>query len=265
MRILYLGNNWIGWQALKWLKEHGEEVVGLILHPPGRRKYGEEIINSSGVNSSCIFDGSLLDQIDVIEAIRSLKPEIGVSALFGFILHKDFLKLLPAGCVNIHPALLPYNRGGYPNVWSIIEGTPSGITIHYIDEGIDTGDIIAQIPVRVEPVDTGESLYRKLEKAAVDLFKETWPLIRSGKVPRITQDREKGTYHSTKDVECVDEIFLGRTYTAKELINIIRARTFPPYPGAYFWNEGCKVYLRLQLLNEEQIKVEGAGEKIHRD
>jgi methionyl-tRNA formyltransferase len=257
MRILYLGNNWVGFQVLKWLKEQGEEVIGLILHPPELRKYGEEIINISGVDSSCIFDGSLIYQTDVIETIRSLKPEIGISALFGFILRKNFLNLMPAGCVNIHPALLPYNRGAYPNVWSIIEETPSGITIHYIDECIDTGDIIAQILVPVEPVDTGESLYRKLEKAAVDLFKETWPLIRSGKVQRIAQqDREKGTYHSIKDAERVDEIFLDCTYTAKELINIIRARTFPPYPGAYFWKEGRKVYLRLQLLYEEQIKAE---------
>lgn len=255
MRILFLGNNWVGWQVVHWLKEQDEEIVGLVIHPPERRKYGEEIITSAGVDPSYIFDGSLLRDPDVIEAIRILKPELGISALFGYILRRDFLELMSAGCVNVHPAFLPYNRGVYPNVWSIIEGTPAGVTIHHIDEGVDTGDIIAQRQVLVEPVDTGESLYHKLEQAAIDLFKETWPLIRSGKAPRIQQNKQEGTYHRASDVERVDIIKLDRTYTARELIDTIRARTLLPYPGTYFCHEGRKVYLRLQLLYEEQTRT----------
>ena len=90
--------------------------------------------------------------------------------MFGYILRPNFLRLIPRGCVNVHPALLPYNRGAYPNVWSIVDGSPAGVTIHFVDEGIDTGDIIAQAQVVIEPVDTGESLYRKLERGAVALF-----------------------------------------------------------------------------------------------
>jgi methionyl-tRNA formyltransferase len=252
MRILYLGNNWVAWQLVSWLREQSEEIVGLVVHPMDRRRYGEEIIHSAGMDASRIFDGSRLRQPDVIEAITSLKPEVGISVLFGYILRRELLDLMPAGCVNIHLAILPYNRGAYPNVWSIVEGTPAGVTLHYVDEGVDTGDIIAQREVAVDPVDTGESLYRKLERTAVDLFKETWPLIRSGRAPRIYQSKGNGTYHSIRGVERIDEIDLDRTYTAGELINIIRARTFPPYPGAYFRRQGRKVYLRLQLLDEEQ-------------
>lgn len=251
MRILYLGNNWVGWQMLKWLKDQGEEIIGLVVHPPDRRKCGEEIIANAGVGPLCIFDGSKLDQPGVIETIKGLRPDIGISAVFGYILHREFLDLMPAGCVNVHPACLPYNRGAYPNVWSIIEGTPAGVTIHYVDEGVDTGDIIAQCQVAVEPIDTGESLYRKLERACVDLFESTWPLIRSGKAPRVSQNRGEGTYHRIKDVERIDEIDLDRAYTGKELINIIRARTFPPYSGAFFRDRGCKVFLRLQLAYDE--------------
>ena len=138
-------------------------------------------------------------------------------------------------------------------MWSIVEGTPAGVTLHYIDIGIDTGDIIAQREILAEPIDTGETLYRKLEQACVDLFKETWPLIRSGQAPRIPQSQEKGTYHRTHDVKQLDQIDLEHTYTARELIDIIRARTFLSYPGAYFTHQGRKVYLRLQLLYEEQL------------
>lgn len=254
MRILFLGNNWVAWKIAELLQGVGEEVVGLVLHPPARRRYGTEIINSVGVDGSRIFDGSQLHRPDVLEAIKGLKPEIGISALFGYILRKNFLELMPAGCVNIHPAWLPYNRGAYPNVWSIVEKTPAGVTLHYIDEGVDTGDIIAQKQVAVDVVDTGGTLYRKLELAAVDLFQETWPLIVSGRAPRISQHKTGGTFHFVRDVEDIERIDLDRTYTARELIDILRARTFPPYTGSYFYHEGQKIYLRLQLFYEEEPK-----------
>jgi len=247
MRILYLGNNWVGWQVLKWLKKQSEEIVGLVVHPPHNQKYGSEILKAADLPSSGVFDGSELHKPEVTKAIRDLAPDIALSVLFHYILKPEFLAVFPQGIVNLHPAYLPYNRGQYPNVWSIIEGTPAGVTLHYIDVKIDTGDIIAQREVPVEPVDTGEILYRKLEQASVELFQETWPLIKEGKATRMPQSGEAGTYHLTKDVESVDKIDLDRIYIARDLINILRARTFPPYKGAYFTSNGRKVYLSLQL------------------
>jgi len=254
VRIVYLGNNWVGWQILRWLKEQNEEIVGLVIHPPSKQKYTKEILQVADLPSERVFDGSQLHNPELLAAIRKLAPDIGLSVLFDYILRREFLDIFPRGVINLHPALLPYNRGQYPNVWSIVEGTPAGVTLHYIDEGIDTGDIIAQKEVPVEPIDTGETLYRKLEKACVDLFKETWPLIRSGQAPRVPQRKGEGTYHRTSDVDKIDRIDLNRTYTARELIDIIRARTFPPYPGAYFEHQGRKIYLRLQLLYEDQLR-----------
>jgi methionyl-tRNA formyltransferase len=257
MRVLVFANNWVGWQVSKWLKDRGEEIVGVIIHPPGRRKYADEIIQSADVRPSTVFDGSRLRQAEVLQAISALRPEIGVSALFGYILRAPLLDLLPAGCVNVHPALLPYNRGAFPNVWSIIDGTPAGATVHYIDTGVDTGDIIAQRAVPVTPVDTGGSLYRKLERACLDVFAEAWPLIRTGRAPRHPQAVEGGTFHRLRDVERVDEIELDRTYTARELIDVIRARTFPPHRGAYFKVNGRRVHLCLQLFFEDDRDREG--------
>ena len=255
MRVLFLGNNWVAWKIVAWLRQQ-EEIVGLVLHPPDRRKYGDEILRSARVDSSCVLDGAQLRRAGVTEAIKALQPDIGLSIFFGYILQSGFLDLFPAGVVNVHPAFLPYNRGAYPNVWSIVEGTPAGVTIHYLDKGIDTGDIIARGEVLVEPIDTGESLYRKLEEACVDLFKKTWPLIRRGEAPRTAQKQLEGTYHRTRDVERIDLIDLDRTYTARDLINIIRARSFPPYPGAYFIHKGRKVYLHLRLSYEHQLNEE---------
>jgi methionyl-tRNA formyltransferase len=152
----------------------------------------------------------------------------------------------------LHPALLPHNRGAYPNVWSIIDGTPSGATLHYIDAGVDTGSIIAQKPVTVEPVDTGATLYRKLEVACVELFHESWPELKEGVLPGRPQPTGGGSLHRLADVQAVDEIDMERAYRARDLINLLRARTFPPHPGAFFVEAGKKVYVSIDLRYGQQ-------------
>jgi methionyl-tRNA formyltransferase len=244
MRILLFANNWVGWQIASWLKDRGDEIVGLVIHPPDKRKYGDEIRGSVNLTASCVFDGSKLRQPEVINMISQLRADLGLSILFDYILCSDLIRLFPAGVINLHPSYLPYPGGG---------------TLHYIDGGVDTGDIIARKQVLVEPVDTGETLYRKLERACVELFKETWPLILRGQIAHIPQSVEAGTYHCTRDVEQIDEIEIDRTYTARELINIFRARTFAPYAGAYFWVGERKVYLRLQLLYEDELRRNHSG------
>jgi methionyl-tRNA formyltransferase len=251
MRVLYLGNNWLGWELLKIIRQHGDEITTLVVHPPERRKFGTEIIETAGVDSNQILEAATLASPPALSVIRAAAPEIAVSVMFGYILRPNFLRLFPRGCVNVHPSLLPYNRGAYPNVWSIVDGTPAGVTIHFMDEGIDTGDVIAQAEVPVEPSDTGESLYRKLERRAVALFAEAWPRIRVGQIERKPQSKEVGTYHRIKDATRIDEIDLDRTYRAGDLIDIIRARTFTGYRGAYFRHGGRKVFLRLVLDADE--------------
>ena len=252
MRVLALVNNWIGWQVLKRLKRDGDELVGLVIHPPERSEYRDEILRTAALPPSSIFDGSTLRKAEVLAAIRHTRADIGISALFGYILRPEFVNLLPLECVNLHPSMLPYNRGAHPNVWSIIEDTPAGVTMHYIDAGVDTGDVIAQQEIPIEPHDTGDTLYHKLEQAAVALFETTWPLIRIGTAARIPQARNAGTHHRVRDIDRIDEIHLDRAYNARDLINILRARTFAPYQGTYFRSNGRKVYLQLRLLSEEE-------------
>ena len=264
MRILYLGNNWVGWQVLLWLMEQGEEVIGLVVHPAPAQKFASEILEVADLPADQIFDGSQLRQSQTLDSIRSLGADICLSVFFGYILKSEFLSAFNKGVINLHPAYLPYNRGSYPNVWSIVEGTPAGATLHYVDPGTDTGDIIARRQVLVEPVDTGATLYRKLERACVDLFMETWPVIRSNRPPRHSQDCHQGTAHSVRDVAGIDCIDLDRMYTARELIDTIRARTFPPYAGSYFTHQGRRVYMRLQLSYEEKFGEED-HELDHRD
>ncbi|MFZ0805650.1 MAG: formyltransferase family protein [Candidatus Sulfotelmatobacter sp.] len=250
MRVFCLCNNWLGWQILKWLREQGVEIVGLAVHPEARAKYGRQI-RQEVANTNCLIIEAPFNDDAVVDQVRKLEPDLAVSILFSYILQPPFLQLFPRGCINLHPAFLPYNRGSYPNVWSIVSGTPAGVTLHYIDEGIDTGDVIAQKEVAVSATDTGATLYHKLEIEALEIFRSTWPSILTGSNSRIPQFAGAGSYHRARDVEQIDEIDLQKSYRAEDLLNLIRARTFAPYSGAYFIQEGRKIYLRLELYEEE--------------
>lgn len=252
MRIIVFGNNWVAWQSVDWLRSRGENIVGLIVHPREKCRFRDEIVEAAGVPDAAVFRGDRLREPETVRAIAGLGADVGVSLLFDYILKPELIELFPGGVINLHPAYLPHNRGQYPNVWSIVEGSPSGVTLHYVDAGVDTGDIIAQTLVPFTAVDTGESLYRRLETAALELFKNTWPAIAAGEADRRPQELEAGSYHRVQDVDRIDEIDPDATYRARDLIDILRARTFPPHRGAFFRENGRKVYLRLHLYYEHE-------------
>lgn len=255
MKIFYMGNNYVAWKILEWLKDSGEDIRGLAVHPEGKRNYVDELIAASGLDKDRIFDASTLNNEKIRASVKELGCDMALSILLSFILEPEFFNMFERGVVNLHSSYLPYNRGAHPNVWSIIEPPhKSGVTLHYIDDDIDTGDIISQEEVPIEPVDTGMTMYYKLEKACIKLFKDSWETIKKGQVQRKRQERADGSFHYVKDLSRHDRIDPDREYKARDLINIIRARTYFPYSGAYFEENGKKVYMRLQLMYEEDLK-----------
>lgn len=252
MRVLLFGNGRIASEIARELRLAGDTIVGLVRHPAARARNAEELARAAEIGPDAILDGSTLRSSDTLSRLRAAGAEIGVAAYFGYILAEEVLAIPPRGVVNVHPGLLPFNRGAYPNVWSILDRTPAGVTMHWMDRGVDTGPIIAQHPVAVAPADTGESLYRKLESAALELFRETWPAIRAGTCPSRVQP-QGGTVHRSGDVNAVDRIELDREYRARDLIDLLRARTFPPHRGAYFEEAGRRIYLRLELESVDMI------------
>ena len=251
MRYVYFANNLTGLRVLEWLVAIGDSPVGIVVHPLSRAVLRDDIVQVSGLSPECVFDGSTLAEPATLEALARLAPACGVSVSFGYILRTQCLSLFPRGCINLHPSLLPYNRGQSPNIWSIVEGTPSGVTLHYMDGGVDTGDIIEQRDVPKYSTDTGETLYRRLLEASVQLFQEAWPAFKSGRSARRTQSTEGVSCHRAADLETLDRIDLTRSYVAKDLINLLRARTFPPHRGAYFVDGGRRVYVSVQLWQDE--------------
>ncbi len=246
-RIIFAGNNQIAVDILKFLKTQDIQVVGLIVHPRRQAKKRRDLIRVSGLPPAKIFTGNNLQNPSVIKAVSGLKPDLLLSINFRYILKPDILKIPKHGCINLHFGYLPYNRGVFADAWSIIDNTPAGVTYHLIDPGIDTGQIVSQMKVDKKDTDTGKSLYSRLTQAAYDLFIDTWPKIHNWNFSPKSQPAG-GTYHRRADIGLIDKIDLNKKYKAIDLINILRARTFPPYHGAYFINpKNEKIHLRLSL------------------
>ena len=251
MRVLYMGNNRVGLEVLQWLIAREQAFAGIVVHPPARAKFRDEIVGAASPLGVPIWNADRLRSPETIAAIHESGPDLILSVLFGYILKPDILTLPPRGAINLHNGYLPYNAGSYANVWSIVEHTPAGATLHYMDDGIDTGDIIARREVAVRPDDTGLSIYAKVEQAQLELFKETWPSIADGTAPRLAQDSAARTYHAVADAARIDQLELDRPYTARELLDILRARTFPPHRGAYFVENGRRYFVSISIEEGE--------------
>ncbi len=110
------------------------------------------------------------------------------------IIREPELTLFKDRIVNLHISCLPWGRGTDPNLWAWVNGEPHGVTLHYVDAGIDTGDIIAQRLVDMDKSETLRSSYDKLQEAAVALFRDAWPALRNGRAPRTQQSGEGSSY-----------------------------------------------------------------------
>lgn len=248
MKVIAFANNRVGAVVVEILaKDAGTDLVGLVIHPPSRVQYREAILDASGLDSAVVLTAEDLCTDEGLQQLRALKADAGCSAFFGHILRPRVLELFPRGIFNLHPGYLPYNRGSYPNVWSIVESTPAGVTLHRMDEGVDTGPIVAQERVPQYATDTGETLYRRLEEGCIRLFRKTWPLVVEGNFTLTPQDPEQGTSHRRADVDRIDRIDRDQQYAGADLLDRIRARTFAGHRGCYFIDRGTKVFLELRL------------------
>ncbi len=138
--------------------------------------------------------------------VLNRNPDLIVSYNYGKIIGKDVIDAMDGRIINLHASLLPWNRGASPNVWSFLEGTPKGVTIHQVDVGLDTGNIIWQEEIVFnEGKETFSSSYRTLHEKMVNLFKRHWRELYSGIYTSFPQNKG-GSYHSVKDLERLHEI-----------------------------------------------------------
>jgi methionyl-tRNA formyltransferase len=132
------------------------------------------------------------------DGVERLRPTFIVCHGYQHILKSDVLAVVEDRAINLHIGYLPWNRGADPNLWSWLEDSPKGVTIHYVDEGVDTGDIVAQREVVFSEHETLASSYARLQAEMLELFREQWPLIRVGACERRAQ-QGVGSFHRDAD------------------------------------------------------------------
>jgi methionyl-tRNA formyltransferase len=265
MRIVIMCVYSAGVQCLEELVAQGEDVVGVVSWIGGSycgRPLPPEV---SVVDTAYRLYLPLyqpkpeeIKQPKFVEVLRKLEPDLIISAFWGTIFSPEILSIPPLGCINIHPSRLPEGRGITPNPWPIVRGRDKAWqTLHFLDPGVDTGDVVAQGYADVLPEDTGWTLTLKLGKVARDLLAEALPLIREGKAPRIKQDDSLASrfYVRTWSRE------INWRATALEVHNMVRAWTpSPTTTGAYTFLNGQQVtMIRSRVVpEEEQLQATGA-------
>ncbi len=238
MRLIFMGTPQFAVPPLLSLKDAGHEIAAVVTRidkPAGRGR----TLSAPAVKFAALDRGLEVRQPkrvrepQFIEALRTLNPDMIVVAAYGQILPKEILNLPQYGCVNIHASLLPAYRGAAPVNWAIISGDrETGITIMQMDEGMDTGAILMQDSIPIEPGDTAGTLAGKLSILGAKLIAQALPLIESGKLKPVPQDHSKATPAPPLKKE---DGHIDWELPAEEIRN--RVRGFTPWPGAYTFLE----------------------------
>ncbi|MBO1510461.1 methionyl-tRNA formyltransferase [Metabacillus bambusae] len=250
-KIVFMGTPDFSVPILRKLVKEGYDIVGVVTQPD-RPKGRKKTLTPPPVKVEAENHGIKVLQPEKIrkevEDVLSLEPDLIVTAAFGQILPKELLEAPKFGCINVHASLLPELRGGAPIHYSILQGKDkTGITIMYMAEKLDAGDILTQAEVEIEERDTVGSLHDKLSEAGVKLLSETIPQLLEGKLTPKKQDDSKATFASNikREQEKVDW-----TKTGEEIYNQIRGLN--PWPVAFttYENQPLKLWWGEKMPNK---------------
>lgn len=240
-KVIFMGTPDFSVPILEGLVEN-YNVIGVVSQPD--KKIGRhQILTNTPVKEVALKNNiKVFQPINIKEDyqdILDLNPDIIITCAYGQIISKEILEYPKFGCINVHASLLPKLRGGAPIHKSIIEGhEKTGITIMYMEEKMDSGDIISQKETRIEPSDNLESLHDRLSIMGKELLLETLPSIIDSTNKRIKQDSNEVTYAYNIKRE---EEHINFNKTSKEIFNLIRGLS--PMPGAY------------TVLDDKEIKI----------
>ncbi|EGG35525.1 methionyl-tRNA formyltransferase [Paenibacillus sp. HGF5] len=238
MNIVFMGTPAFAVPSLEMLIAEGYTIAAVVTQPDrpqGRKK----VLTPTPVKEAALRHGipvlqpQRLRNPEAVAELAEYKPDLIVTAAYGQILPKSVLDMPALGCLNVHGSLLPAYRGGAPIQRSIINGeSVTGITLMYMAEGLDTGDMIARAEVPIEDDDTAGTMFEKLSQAGAELLRRELPRLVKGKVEAEPQDDSKATYapNLTRDDEKIDW-----SRTSREIYDQIRGLV--PYSGGFtLWN-----------------------------
>ena len=239
MRIALIGQAAFGEKVLEALLNAGEQVV-VVYCPPdapnGRKDPLGELAEKSGIP---VRKPARMRNPEVFEEYKSFDPELNVMAFVTDIVPMTMINYPKQGTIQYHPSILPRHRGGSAINWAVINGeTETGFTIFWPDEGLDTGPILLQKTVPIEPDDTlGTVYFNKLFPLGVEGMVEAVKLVKAGKAPKIPQDLSLGEYEPLcKKME------INWNYPINVVYNVIRGCNPSPGASTTFRGEPLKIF-----------------------
>lgn len=261
MKLLFMGTPDFAATILQKLIDSQHELIGVVTQPDKEKGRGHGISFSPVKKLALKYGLAVYQPVKVkdesfLDMIRNMNPDAIIVAAFGQILPKALLDIPRFGCINVHASLLPKYRGAAPIQYSILDGEKeTGITIMYMDTGIDTGDIILQRRLAIDPKETGGSLFDKMAVLGAETLLEALQQIENGTAVRVPQEHEKATYVKmiTKEMGRLDF-----TQSAVKLERMIRG--FNPWPTAYTMLNGKMIKI-WQAEAEDGKSSDGNGDK----
>lgn len=219
--------------SLKALIDNGYEVAGVFTQPDRPKGRGKQVaispVKALALNHSIPVFQPVKIRLDGLETLKSLAPDLCVTAAFGQILSEEILTVPRLGTVNVHASLLPAYRGSSPANWAIINGEKTtGVTTMMTDKGIDTGDILAQKEIAIKDGETAGELTLRLANEGAELLIETLKRIEEGTCERKPQEEERSSYYPLLKKE---DGRIDWTQPAEAIANLIRG--LHPWPGAF--------------------------------
>jgi UDP-4-amino-4-deoxy-L-arabinose formyltransferase/UDP-glucuronic acid dehydrogenase (UDP-4-keto-hexauronic acid decarboxylating) len=222
----------MGLTGLDALSRHGYDIAAVFTHEddPGENCWFGSVKNWAGQKGITVYTTEEVNAPQWIAKIAAIDPDVIFSFYYRRMICREILALPGVGAFNLHGSYLPHYRGRCPVNWVIINGEKqTGVTLHYMIEKPDAGDIVGRKPVVIDVSDTAKTLYDKLCGAAKELLDETLPLIKKGQIPRQKQDLSQGSYYGGRRPE---DGRIDWKKSAGEIYNLIRGVT-EPYPGAF--------------------------------
>jgi len=226
LRYAFAGDRDVAVGVLDFLLDRGHRPQALVL-PEGASHGAELLRRCPDLDPSRVLIGDAVCGPDGLRTLGELELDYVICVHFPRPIPDEVLRTAGVGVLNLHPALLPHNRGWHCPSWAILEGTPYGATLHFMTEQLDAGDVVHQRELEVAPDDTADSLYARAKRLELDVFREAFPSLLTGAPPRRPQDVLAGTFHRRSELLSpeVREIPAERPTSAGELIDRLRALT----------------------------------------
>ncbi|MCX8072039.1 MAG: formyltransferase [Candidatus Binatia bacterium] len=235
MRCVVFAYHELGYVCLEELLRLGADVPLVITHEddPEENVWFRSVAALARNRHLSVFAPQNVNAPEWVNRVEAVRPNFIFSFYYRRLLGRRLLELPTHGALNLHGSLLPRYRGRCPVNWVLIhDEKETGLTLHYMTQKPDAGDIVAQRVIPIDDSDDALSLYRKLAEAAPLLLRDVYPLLCSGNAPRIPQDHSQATYFGGRRPE---DGRINWALTARQVFNLVRAVT-KPYPGAFaFW------------------------------